>query len=214
MSFIHKLRQEVRADIFTSNDLKALLHPMTDAAIHNGVSRSIQAKDIVQLKRGLYLFSKPLRKGSISTFLIANKMYAPSYVSFESALSYHGLIPEGVYTVTSACFQRKSKCFHSELGDFVYEYIPCADFFLGVTYDKSKDGALIASAIRALFDLIYLRKLRYSSLNELEEDLRIELSLLKHEVQKCRLVEMEELAKLYKKKNVMDFHMLLMKEFK
>ena len=82
---------------------------MSDVAINSGVARSLKSNDFLRLKRGLFLFSKKLRNGSISKLSIANKLYGPSYVSFESALSYHGLIPEAVYTTTSACFQRKSK---------------------------------------------------------------------------------------------------------
>ncbi len=56
---------------------------------------------IKKLRRGYYLFADtPLDEPALS--LIANRLYAPSYVSFESALSRHGLIPEGVYAVTSA----------------------------------------------------------------------------------------------------------------
>lgn len=214
MNFAYKLRNEIKADIFSQNDLKAVLVPMSEASIHNGVSRSLKSKDLIQLKRGLYLFSKNLRRGPVSKFLIANKMYGPGYVSFESALSHYGLIPEGVYTTTSACHQRKTKNFVSELGDFSYEYIPCSEFFLAVVHDKVKGGVLIASPIRALFDLIYLRKKQYESIQQLENDLRINLDLLEQEVNQYSVGEIENLAKQYKKKNIMDFYQLLIKAFK
>lgn len=214
MNFAYKLREKLKTDLFSQGDLKALPYPLSDAAIHNGISRALKSKDLVQLKRGVYLFSKKLRRGSISKFVIANKLYTPSYISFESALSYYGLIPESVYTTTSACYQRKSKVFNNELGDFSYDYIPCSDFFLEVTHDLSKGGVLIARPLRALFDLIYLYKKKYQSIEQLEDDLRIESDQLKKVVEKYSVAEMEELAKQYKKKNIIDFHELLIKAFK
>jgi len=214
MNFAYKLRGEIKRDMFSQNDLKALFYPMTNAALHNGVSRSLKSKNLVKLKRGLYLFSKELRQGSVSKFLIANKMYEPSYVSFESALSYHGLIPEAVYTTTSACVQRKSKNFKNDLGDFSYDYVPCLDFFLGVYHEMEKGGVLIANPLRALFDLIYLRKKRYDSIEEVEEDLRVETFNLKAEVKKYSVREIESLAVQYKKKIIINFYELLIKAFK
>jgi predicted transcriptional regulator of viral defense system len=214
VNFAYKLREGLRVDLFSQNDLKALLYPMTNASIHNGVSRALRSKDLLQLKRGLYLFSKNLRRSSLSKFLIANKMYGPSYVSFESALSHYGLIPEGVYTTTSACHQRKTKNFKTELGDFSYEYVPCSDFFQGVIHDKEKGGILIATPLKAFFDLVCLRKKHYQTADEIERDLRIEMSELRAEVSKYSVSEIEELAKQYKKKNVMNIYNLLIRAYK
>lgn len=187
---------------------------MSEASIHNGVSRALKSKDLVRLKRGLYLFSKDLRRGSTSKFLVANKMYGPSYISFESALSFHGLIPEAVYTTTSACYQRKTKNFRNELGEFSYEHVYCSDFYRGIIHDELKGGVLVANPLRALFDLIYLRRKKYQSLDQIEEDLRIERDRLKEEVIKFSVGEIEDLAKQYKKKNVMEVYRVLIKGFK
>ena len=214
MNFAYKLRDEIKRDIFSQRDLKALLYPMSDAAIHSGITRCLHSKQILKLKRGLYLFAKKLQRDSISKFLIANKLYDPSYVSFESALSYHGFIPEAVYTTTSACFQKKNKTFSNALGDFSFDYIPTKPFFLGVVSNKQEGGVLIASALKALFDLIYLRRKTYDSVEELESDLRIEKSALEKEVSKFSSLELETLAKSYKKKNIYKFSIMLMRTFK
>ena len=184
---------------------------MSDAAINSGVARSLKSNDFLRLKRGLFLFSKNLRKGSISKLLIANKLYGPSYVSFESALSYHGLIPEAVYTIASACFQRKTKIFSNELGDFSYDYIPTNPFFMGVI---NKEGILIATGLKALFDLIYIRRKSYQTIDELEDDLRIEKSLLQNKISNFSSAEIQTLAKSYKKKNVYQFYEILVRTFK
>lgn len=214
MNFAYRLRGEVKRDIFSQQDLKTLLYPMSDAAINSGVARSLKSKDFLRLKRGLFLFSKNLRKGSISRLLIANKLYGPSYISFESALSYHGLIPEAVYTTSSACFQRKNKIFANELGEFSFDYIPSNPFFMGVVNKKEEGGILIATGLKALFDLVYIRRKDYHSITELEEDLRIEKSLLQNEISNFSSIEIETLAKSYKKKSVYQFYLMLVRTFK
>lgn len=187
MNFAFKLRDKIDRDVFSQQDLQALLSPTAETAIYNGVTRSLKSGDLIRLKRGLYLFAKKLRRHSVSKFLIANKLYAPSYISFESALSYHGLIPEAVYATTSACCQRKSKVFENELGEFCFDYVPCRPFFMGVENVREKGGVLVANALRALFDLVYLRRKQYNALEDLENDLRIEKDNLGHEVMKFSL---------------------------
>ena len=58
-------------------------------------------KQIIRLKKGLYVCSPEITGKTLSTELIANHLYAPSYVSMSSALRYYGLIPEEVYTKQS-----------------------------------------------------------------------------------------------------------------
>src|SRR3989344_9459395 len=51
---------------------------------------------IVRVKRGLYAFPDILPP----ELFLANKIYEPSYISLEFALSYHRVIPETVYEIT------------------------------------------------------------------------------------------------------------------
>src|SRR5262245_43799092 len=107
MNFAQRLRNQIEPDVFTEADLSLALKGKTPAAIHSGVSRSLKAGDLIQLKRSVYAFGERLRRGRLSHFKIANQLYQPSYVSFESALFNYGLIPEAVYVTTSACPRRK-----------------------------------------------------------------------------------------------------------
>ena len=52
----------------------------------------------------------------------ANRIYQPAYLSLETAFSYHGLIPEGVYTLTSVS-PRKTQEYHTPLGTFRYRHL-------------------------------------------------------------------------------------------
>ena len=56
-------------------------------------------KQVIRLKRGLYVCSPDVTGIALSTELIANHLYTPSYVSMSSALRYYGLIPEEVYVM-------------------------------------------------------------------------------------------------------------------
>lgn len=53
---------------------------------------------MIKLRRELYV----LPDQPASDLEIANRLYPPSYVSFEYALAYYHLIPEAVYEITSA----------------------------------------------------------------------------------------------------------------
>ena len=83
---------------------------------------------LIPIRRDLYLI-KNAKRTLLNCFEIAPIIYGPSYVSFESALSYHGWIPEAVRTTTCASVKR-AKEFETPLGIFSYEHIPIKAFLL------------------------------------------------------------------------------------
>lgn len=139
---------------------------------------------IIRLKRGLYVCSPKVTGIPLSTGLIANHLYPPSYVSMSSALRYYGLIPEEVYVMQSMTLKH-SRDFDTPIGRFEYTYISKDVFPVGLTSIKEKDYAfVIATPEKALCDLIANSpgvNLRYpkDAILYLEEDLRMELSELK-----------------------------------
>jgi predicted transcriptional regulator of viral defense system len=90
-------------------------------------------------------------------FYLANKIYSPSYISLETALSYYGMIPEQSFTIQSVS-TRKTKQLTWRNHHFVWQsvqnrfYVDYKLIFLG------KIHLCIASPEKALLDLIYLRK--------------------------------------------------------
>lgn len=76
-------------------------------------------KQIIRLKKGLYVCNPEITGKILSTELIANHLYAPSYVSMSSALRYYGLIPEEVYTKQSMTL-KYAKNFDTPFGRFEY----------------------------------------------------------------------------------------------
>ena len=185
----------VNKDIFYSlyNDLKFPENKIADLE-RNGL--------IIRIKRNLYVVSQKVHHQEISTELVANHLYGPSYVSLETALAYYGLIPERVYSIRSACMTMR-KLYETPFGQFEYIKMPSQYFQIGVN-QKNIDNSycfLIASPEKALCDLIlYTNHLRLQSvkaMNEyLEEDLRFETSALNS----FRLDIVEECRKYGRKK--------------
>lgn len=137
-------------------------------------------RQIIRLKKGLYVCNPEITGKILSTELIANHLYTPSYVSMSSALRYYGLIPEAVYTKQSMTLKH-SKDFDTPLGRFEYTHISKKAFSVGLTNIR-KDGYafVIATPEKALCDLIANSpnvNLRYlkDAVTYLEDDIRMDL---------------------------------------
>lgn len=65
----------------------------------------VKSGEYIQIVKGFYETDK-----STADYLLAGSIYGPSYLSFEFALAFCGLIPEAVYTFTSATFEICLKC--------------------------------------------------------------------------------------------------------
>ena len=135
---------------------------------------------IIRLKRGLYVVSPKYSGKMLSTELIANHLYAPSYISMSTALRYYGLIPEAVY-VNQSMTIKHSRHFQTPIGNYDYKYISREVFPVGLRSLQKGDYAfLIASPEKALCDLIansskvYLRYMKDVE-NYLEHDIRMDM---------------------------------------
>ena len=62
--------------------------------------------DLIRLKKGLFVVAPKIHNQYISKELVANHLYGPSYISFESSLSFYGLIPERVHSIRSMTLKR------------------------------------------------------------------------------------------------------------
>lgn len=215
MSAILELRAAIPNEVFEDKDLKLVLRHLSGSARISLLKRLIKKNDLLRVSRGVYAFGEPWRKKGLSQFTIANHLYSPSYVSYHSALSHHGLIPEAVYTTTSACVQQKIKHYKTPFGDFTYDHVPINAFRLGVVHENLGHGfILMATPIKALFDMIYFYRKDYKTLENLEQDLRVDLDDLSHFVKNEKYQDLEILAKAYRKKNCLNFFQVLIKELK
>lgn len=132
----------------------------------------------MKVRRGLYVLSDNYRKNPAHPFVLAQQLMPGSYVSGESALSYHGWIPEAVRTVLSMTATGKSVSYeHDTLGKFEFRRMTVKPgyFLQSVSRNTFQDQvALIAEPMRALIDLVYLRKLPWQGLGYLLDGLRID----------------------------------------
>lgn len=136
---------------------------------------------LIRLKKGMFVVSPKIHHQTLSKELVANHLYGPSYISFESALSYYRLIPERVYSMRSMTIKR-ARGFSTPLGNFEYITARKEYYKIGIN-QKVKDkqyAFLIASPEKALCDLIVATPLlRIQSVKAMqtymEEDLRIDL---------------------------------------
>jgi predicted transcriptional regulator of viral defense system len=156
----------------TGTDLHHILDKSPDSR-YAIIKRAVLKGHLVPIRRDLYLI-EVAKRPPLNSFEIATIIYGPSYISFESALSYHGWIPEAVRTTTSASVKR-AKEFDTKIGVFSYEHIPIEAFPFGVLQEHLENATLfIASPVKALADMIYSRKKMWNSLEDLTEDMRIE----------------------------------------
>jgi hypothetical protein len=143
------------------------------------LSQLIRRKALIRVKQGLYVFGELFRSRPLCKELLANLIYGPSYVSLEWALSYHGLIPERVYTLTSVTLKR-SKSFETPLGVFSYDHLHLDRYPQGISLNSSLpyQNFLIASKEKALCDYLILKRGKITSLKSclaiLLEDMRID----------------------------------------
>lgn len=137
------------------------------------IKKFIRQGELIVLKKGLYttrLYLVSLEKNPVlrEAYLeyLANIIRYPSYISLEYALSKYGLIPEGIFSLTSVTL-KSSRVYKNSLGNFIYRSIK-EDLFLGFeNRDFEGKRIKIATRAKALFDFLYFRK------EKSLEDLRI-----------------------------------------
>lgn len=186
---------------FTSQDV-ANLFPGSEDQRFGLVKRAIANGEIIHIRRGLYCIAPKFQKGSINLYALAQHIYGPSYISLESALSWHGWIPEAVYTLTSVSF-KKSKEFNTPLGMFSYTRVPQKVFYANVERlaDEAGNIFLIASPMKALADYVYAHKRDYVGLEPVVKSLRIE----QEELESVTAEELNMLIANYTSRRVQKF---------
>ena len=146
-----ELKNELRDfTIFSLNEIRNI-----EPGFHRRRLNEWQDKAYIKkVVREYYIFSD-LKLTEETLFKIANRIYSPSYISLESALSYYHLIPESVYGITSIS-TRKTYHFRTSIGEFIYRTLKPPLFF-GYDLIKFHEKYLkMASMEKALLDYFYL----------------------------------------------------------
>lgn len=200
---IEKNLQQYKTHIIDHATLSTILINSGYSGINDKISKLKKDSLLQTLKKGLYLHKSPFIEGSISKEIIANTLLSPSYISFDYALSFYGLIPESVYDVTSATTKR-SKNFTTTAGTYSFRQVKKELFPIGLKIESAKNGNfIIASKEKALCDKIYYTKdIQISSIKSmcefLEDDLRIDMG----ELEDCDMETFKKYHKVSKSKKI------------
>ncbi|MBD3272498.1 MAG: hypothetical protein GF384_08205 [Elusimicrobia bacterium] len=156
LDLIKELRKR-KYFIFSLNDLYILFPGINKKTLQNQLTEWGLKRYIVRLKRDLYeLAEKDSRDNIIPDIAIAQRLYFPSYVSCETALSIYALIPETAFGVTSVT-TKPTRTFKNIHGLFMY--YSCQPRVYTGYYVKEYSGYTVALAEKekALVDFIYFR---------------------------------------------------------
>lgn len=150
--------------LFDNKTLKDIFEIEKNVTFFAVLKKIVDNKILIKIERGRYL----LNNKDIKTFNIANLLYSPSYISFETALNFHGILSQFPYEITSATAK---KSMNKKVNDISYSYSHLKnDLFFG--YVK-KNNSLIAEPEKALLDQIYLSLKGFKKTNIDEYDFSI-----------------------------------------
>jgi len=173
------------------------------------VNRALKANDLRRLQRGLYMLNDRYRSHACHPYHLAQHLLPGSYVSFETALSYHGWIPEGVTVTASVSPGRKSRDYeHEEMGRLTFHPLAMNKLHFLELVERvqvNRQSMLVAKPIRALMDLVCLRKIEWRGLDWLLNGLRIDSESLASVTKD----ELNTLKQVYKQGKVQTFLMEL-----
>lgn len=152
---IYTLRRQAGREEIDYLLLKSLLSDV--AYPRDKITRLLQTQALIRVKKGLYVFGVESAKKPFSTELLANLIYGPSAISLHYALSFYGIIPERVYTITSIT-NKRNKQFSTPVGEFSYRYLSSLKYAIGIarlSIDAERH-VFIATPEKALADLLLL----------------------------------------------------------
>ena len=205
-----ELKNALPLSVFSHEMVSSILEK-SFSNVNEKISNLVKNGDLIRLKKGFYTFSKPYQTKAIDLISASNMLYTPSYVSFDYALSFYGMIPERVSEITSAT-SKNEKLFETPIGRFSYKKVSIEAYSLGVDwiYDDIEGGKFIATPEKALCDKIKYDRgigtLTQTSMSEyLKYDLRLDITKpLNYEL-------IEIIAKAYKSRNLKTLAILVKK---
>jgi len=141
-----KKLEKLKKDYYSVKDLERILDIPVDN-LRKQLTRWVEKGFLIRVAKGIYA---PYGT-EIDVLKIANQMYYPSYLSFESVLSKYGILSQVPYTLTFATPKRSKKMI---LNDVEVKFTKLSDkYFFGYTFEN---GINIASPEKALVDCLYL----------------------------------------------------------
>ena len=144
----------------------------------NNLTRWCRKGRLVKLRNQYYAFAECASMPDFARY-VANRIYAPSYISLHSALSFYGMIPEEVVQVTSVTTLKTAR-FQNDLGTFHYQNLKTPLYFgYEIKTTQNGRGLLFATPEKALLDLLYLNS--YYNTEQDMEELRLDEDFMQNE---------------------------------
>lgn len=166
---LYRTLEKNRYYIFSYRDILSFYPEDKRNTVKTMICRWKEKGWIYPLKRGIYELAYP-KDFTVPDMHVANKLYEPSYVSLETALSYYSIIPEVSMGVTSIT-TKPTRRFKNKHGLFTYRTVK-PDIFTG--YYVEKNGIFdifIAEPEKALVDYLYFKTYRGKKFNLKDERL-------------------------------------------
>ncbi len=170
---VHEILQRKTIRLFSPEEFRRIFSVTLRAA--QEFIKDHQQDLFIKLRNGLYASRLDLP----TELEIANRLYGPSYISFEYALGYYRILPESVYTVTSATPKITRRfSVHGKS----YEYLTIKkEAYRGYRSEKrGRQVALIAEPEKALADYLYFVDLKRKDFNDRLNLRRIQKKRLLH----------------------------------
>lgn len=185
-NYILKKLKEKNLNIFSVFEFQKIFNLNYDLA-KKITFRYAKRGIFTKIRKGLYF----LNENPPSEFLIANRLYQPSYISFETALSFYSIIPEAIFSIISATPNATRNFLVNNL-KFSYQKIKKECFFGYLPQKIDGEIVLIAEPEKALVDFLYFvalgkRKLSYERID----------------FKKIKIKKLIEYGKCFKKKRLL-----------
>ena len=207
------INQDLKNRLLTEKQLARVLQGSPQRR-YGLVNRALKAGELIRLTRGNYLLADQYRDYPGHPFALAQAFVQGSYVSFETALAHHHWIPEAVYTTASVTPDRKTLVYEPpNFGRFSFHPLAIhAGGFLELVQRIQiiQQTMLVAEPLRALMDLVCLRKTSWQGLAWMTGGLRID----EENLRSITTDDIDTLMLVYKQKRVKSFLESLARELR
>ena len=134
------------AGLFDKTVIDGLFQKVTVGARKALLNKALRHEEVIRLAPGVYCLTREFRDRDPHPFAVAAMIHGPSYVTMESALAFHQMIPEAVHQVVSGTSVRSRES-RNEYGRFKYHRILCNPFLAGVQSIKVQEPKVPESVI-------------------------------------------------------------------
>lgn len=154
-----KLIYDSKLKFFTTKTIRDILDIDKESVFFNYIHKLIKNGVLTKIERNKYILTSSVP----DNMTLANMLYQPSYISFETALNFYGILSQFPRETTCATTKKTNQ---KRMGENVYSYTHIdPKFYFG--YEKTNDF-IIATPEKALFDQAYLtsKGIKHLSIDE------------------------------------------------